>query len=163
MYETKYNQLTSIELSVEVEVMASLSDRGEFLEDGTLPAPGDSIPESSMLDSLLLLFRMDSSTTRPYVHGVCPQVVLADDPLMSNRNTIMNTLLHKSWRAKLTINGRCPITVWLGTWSFDHRHDVCSVCRYNLKGGIDKRLLINKGPARIIMYENTSKAWLSHV
>ena len=64
--------------------MASLRDRGEFLEDGTLPAPGDSIPESSMLDSLLLLFRMDSSPTRPYVHGVCPQVVLAEDPLMSN-------------------------------------------------------------------------------
>lgn len=61
-----------MELRDEVEVMASLRDKGELRDEGTLPAPGDSIPESSMLDSLLLLFSTDSSTNRPYVHGDGP-------------------------------------------------------------------------------------------
>ncbi len=77
-----WTRLTSIKLREEVDVMASLKESGEFLDDGILPAPGDSIPESSILDSLLLLFKMDSSTTRPYVHGVCPPV-LADNPCIS--------------------------------------------------------------------------------
>lgn len=56
-------KLTSIEVSVDVDVMASFKDNGEFRE------AGESSPES-MLDSLLLLLRIGSST-RPMVHGVC--------------------------------------------------------------------------------------------
>jgi hypothetical protein len=57
----------NMEVKVDVDVMASFKESGEFLEDG---APGESSPES-MLDSLLLLFNMGSST-KPIVHGVCP-------------------------------------------------------------------------------------------
>ena len=59
-----------MDVNVEVDVMASLRERGEFLDDdGKLPAPGESSPES-ILDSLLLLFRIGSSTSLPYVQGV---------------------------------------------------------------------------------------------
>ena len=66
-----------MDVNVDVDVMASLRERGEFLDDdGRLPAPGESSPES-ILDSLLLLFRIGSSTSLPYVQGVW---LLADTP-----------------------------------------------------------------------------------
>lgn len=68
-----------MDVRFEVETMASLSDNGELREEG---APGESRPES-ILDSLLLLFKMGHST-RPIVHGVCP----VSPPLLSTLNTM---------------------------------------------------------------------------